>query len=227
LAVDAPAGRYGGRPDARRPGAGAIRARRSAHTGRECATDRRAISALHLRGGGRTGHSVLRHEISNCARLAVDAFLSARVAAPCAERPLPPAPYNPANLSALSPVALRGRTGRTLAAVYLTLDALWRDRDYEFSDWYVNHRTGSFGGLRGGYASVMHHSIDMHAIETIRGVRLPGRVIDPGTGTLIISGRTSGRLTLTRGRVSGTLGGRRIRSRLQPDEEIRHSLGRS
>lgn len=117
------------------------------------------------------------------------------------------------DVSALTPVAAPGRAGRTLAAVYLTIDAARRDRDNVFSRLFSKHRAVLIGGLRAGRARVTRQSVDLRAYETVRGVQVSSKLTDTGNGEFVVTGRSAGKLHLRRGRVTGTLGGHRIVSR--------------
>jgi hypothetical protein len=74
----------------------------------------------------------------------------------------------------------------------------------------------TFGGLRGGTATVRGRALTLRGYEVVRGVRVSGRVSlrrgSIGTGTLTVSGPEAapGTLRLTATRITGTLGGRRV-----------------
>ncbi len=158
-----------------------------------------------------TGHSVLRNELSGCGRDAVLALLRARPVRQCSPRPKPFVParaYVPADLRDVGAVGARGRAGRTLGAVYYTLDGVWQDRANLFG-WYDVRGTTQIPGLRRGYSDASRTVLTLHGVEVIRGVRVSGRIDDHRTGRLSVRGPQTARGTLTfrRGRVTGTLGG--------------------
>jgi hypothetical protein len=146
-----------------------------------------------------TGHSVLRYEMGMCGRLAVDAFLSARTAAPCTSPRWPAAPYRPPRMA-------------TLPAVRETIAALRRDTAGAFSEWIHRQRAYNVPGLRAGYALATRHWLRLHGVAWFRGVRLTGRISDAGNGRLAVAGH--GTLRARQGRLTGTLDGRRVVSRL-------------
>jgi hypothetical protein len=84
-----------------------------------------------------------------------------------------PAPYRPADLADVTPVRVRGRAGRTLGAVLLTLEASFRDRDgslYWFDDLPV------LPSLRAGDVVPSRRVLRLRRSETVRGVRVSGRL---------------------------------------------------
>jgi len=165
------------------------------------------------------GHSVLDGFPRTCGLRAVDDFFGGRALRKCPprRREFPPVPIAPRSLSELAPqVGVRGRAGRTVSAVGLTLvDAL----DHIFSaamlasaDQDVLH----VGGLRAGYARAGLRTLELHGMEYVPGVRVTGtlRVAREPHGVLRVTGRSAarGRLVLRRdGSVIGRLGGRRVR----------------
>jgi pimeloyl-ACP methyl ester carboxylesterase len=163
-----------------------------------------------------TGHGSLPSP-PRCAKRALAQFLAgARVSARCSfgapPRALMPWPRSP---TALRRVALQrgssGASGRTLAAVALTLDDLDR---YARA---ISAPPGtSLGGLRGGFARLRSAGgISLTRLEFVPGVLVTGSLTGSG-GVLRISGRaaSAGRLSVTRdGRIAGVLGGRMVRGR--------------
>jgi hypothetical protein len=166
------------------------------------------------------GHSVLDGFPRTCGIRAVDDFFSGRALRKCPprRREFPPVPIAPRRLSELAPqIGVRGRPGRTITAVGLTLiDAL----EHVFSaamlaspDQDVLH----VGGLRAGYARAGLRTLEFHRMEYVPGVRVSGtlRVASREPhGVLRVTGRAAagGRLVLRRdGSVRGRLGGRRVR----------------
>ena len=165
------------------------------------------------------GHSVLDGFPRTCGLRAVDDFFSGRALRKCPprRREFPPVPIAPRKLSELAPqVGVRGRPGRTVSAVGLTLiDAL----DHIFSaavlaspDQDVLH----VGGLRAGYARAGLRTLELHGMEYVPGVRVSGtlRIAREPHGVLRVTGGAAsrGRLVLRRdGSVVGRLGGKRVR----------------
>ena len=113
----------------------------------------------------------------------------------------------------------RGRPGRTLTAVELTIfdgdealtTAVYSDRGF-----------ARVGGLRAGWAhdhwtpSLRRPRITLHGYSYVRGVRVTGRIdgLARRHGKLRVTGRAAARGTLTLhrdGSLSGRLGGRPVR----------------
>jgi pimeloyl-ACP methyl ester carboxylesterase len=172
-----------------------------------------------------TGHSTLTADFSNCARRAAGAFMrGARVAARCRGRSAPFFAFPPAPLSLdeLRPVrGVPGVRGRAISAVELTLF----DVTVEFLSSLLAGDSLDLrgGGLRGGRWSlnldVRRPTLKLHAVEYLPGVRVSGELRDVGTrrerASLQVSGpRTpDGVLRISRGSISGELGGERVRVR--------------
>ena len=123
---------------------------------------------------------------------------------------MPATPLPPASLAAVKPLrGVRGRAGRTAAAVGLTLD----DLVFSLSPAFLSY---SGGGLRGGSFAVRGGRVIVHRFEAIRGVWISG-VARRRVLRLRVGGRAAahGRVELRAGgRLSGRLGGRRIDTRL-------------
>ncbi len=135
------------------------------------------------------GHSVLTQDRSGCAVERVASFLAGQGAASCASRSkpvLPAAAYYPASLS-----ALRG----PLQAVEITLEQLQRERakravrvaDDE-TGLYRGSGTRYYTGLRRGYATERDGRLRLRELESIRGVRVSGKLTTAGHGRLSLSG---------------------------------------
>jgi hypothetical protein len=72
------------------------------------------------------------------------------------------------------------------------------------------------GGLRGGRYYETRNAIALRDVVFIPGVHVTGQVTEGGTATLQISGKSAarGHIRISRGRVTGVLGGGPIRGRL-------------
>ncbi len=168
-----------------------------------------------------TGHSVLGSDFSGCAQAAVSAFFAGAPVQPCAAgtnlfSPTPVAPRRLAYVHA--PTGLRGKPGRTLAAV---LDAIVDlDRQVVAATLQAESELpsgSSFGGLRGGYARLTSTVATLRGFSFVNGVALTGafpvRNHELQPATIRISGASAAggtvRLSADK-RVSGTLGGRRF-----------------
>jgi pimeloyl-ACP methyl ester carboxylesterase len=168
-----------------------------------------------------TGHSVLGSDFSGCAAGAVTAFFSSVPVSACTitTNVFAPTPVSPTRLAYLpAPVGLRGRPGRTLTAVLDTLVDLSRQvisatlqADQELPS------GSSFGGLRGGYATLTQVSVRLRRYSFVSGVALSGSFpvtegqLQPATIAIGGSAASHGRVRFTLHRfVTGTLGGRRF-----------------
>jgi pimeloyl-ACP methyl ester carboxylesterase len=156
-----------------------------------------------------TGHSTVS-DPRTCSRKAIDRFI--------AGRPLPKSPCKriptgiPAVLGAPESItSLRGigglptKIGRTVNAVRATFADLAL---------LVSLQT-SGGGLRGGSWRVSGNRLVLRSYEAVRGVTVSGTL--GNTATLRIGGSKAAHGTLTlrsRGRITGTLSGRRISLRV-------------
>jgi pimeloyl-ACP methyl ester carboxylesterase len=143
------------------------------------------------------GHAVLAADPSRCGLRALVAFSTARpVATACTRVPtrVPAAAIPPASLDDVTPVhGLPDATGRTLAAVRLTLDDLA----------FAAAVSDEGGGLRGGSYRPSGRHVRLRALEAVSGVRLTGRL-----ARLRVTGPVSGTLRVAGGRLRGRLGGR-------------------
>lgn len=169
-----------------------------------------------------TGHSVLGSDFSGCAAAALSAFFSGLPVSACTSTTdaFAPTPVSPTRLAYLStPRGLRGRPGRTLTAVLDTLVDLSRQvisatlqADQELPS------GSSFGGLRGGYATLAPGSVRLVRYSFVSGVALSGTFpvsegqLQPATIAIGGSAAARGRVAFTlHSYVSGRLGGRRFR----------------
>lgn len=164
------------------------------------------------------GHSVFGNDASQgCARQAVRGFLLAprhprhpRHPRGCRRVELPtPAGLPPTAFADVRPVPpLRGKAGRTLRAVELTLGDVV----------FALQLSSNGGGLRGGSFIRGAHGLLLRSVEYVPGVRISASESDHGSHVLLrISGAGShGTLTLARnGRVRGRLGAQRVSTRLK------------
>ncbi len=165
------------------------------------------------------GHSVLDGFPRSCGLRTVDDFFSNRPLRRCAprRREFPPVQVAPRALSEVPPQSgIRGRPGRTVFAVALTLvDAL----DQIFSAALItspDQDVVHVGGLRDGYARAGLRSLELHGVEFVPGVRVSGTLdMTRGVrGVLRVTGRSAARGRLVfrpDGSVRGRLGGKRVR----------------
>jgi pimeloyl-ACP methyl ester carboxylesterase len=181
------------------------------------------IPGAELFVAANTGHSVLGTELSGCAAGAVAAFFASAPLPACTPRPNPfrPTPVPPTRLAAITPVhGVGGRAGRTLAAVQDELVDLRRQIVGAAIQLGQAVPGGArFGGLRGGRALVVHGGVRLSSLSYVPGVTLSGSVpasalLSKGTGVVELrvggSAAAHGRLRLTGGRATGTLGGHHI-----------------
>jgi pimeloyl-ACP methyl ester carboxylesterase len=162
------------------------------------------------------GHAVLGSDFSGCADLRVRSWLRGdRVAQRCPRVPtgIPASGVPPASFSQLRPArGMRGDVGRTVAAIDATLD----DVLLALTLGIENPDRGS--GLRGGTFRVVRHGMILRRIRVVPGVVVSGRPRRSGVLRLRVSGRrgSDGTVLLSRsGRLTGRLGGRRVRTRLR------------
>jgi pimeloyl-ACP methyl ester carboxylesterase len=144
-----------------------------------------------------TGHSVVGSDLTGCAAKAVTAFFSGVPVRPCTSQTdvLRPTPVTPTAIKDVRPPhGLPGLPGKTLVAVNETLVDLDRQVITATIQADVSRlpNGASFGGLRGGYASISSSSLSLHHLAFVPGVEL--------TGTFPIRDR---KLLATRIRVSG------------------------
>jgi pimeloyl-ACP methyl ester carboxylesterase len=164
-----------------------------------------------------TGHGVLPNPPA-CVKRALAQFFAAQpVTARCVFGPPPPhlrpLAVAPRSLGAVAPASgVGGRSGRTLAAVGLTL----ADIAGQVSSFALSPRS-SVGGLRGGSVRMgADGRISLRRTEYVPGVSVDGRLGAPG-GTLVVGGRAAapGRLLISRGgAVRGVLGGFAVHGRI-------------
>ncbi len=187
----------------------------------------RAIAAqipdAHLLVAPNTGHSVLSTESTPCAREALRAQFADKAIVPCPAVPpspfLQPTPLPPDLLSAV-PVAhgYRGRVGRTLQAVKLTLADFSRQLLLRLLETLSSSHTPSVsslssGGLRAGWAQPATGGLDFHDYTYVPGVSVSGAV-KAESAKLRIGGSAAAHGTLRLGshhELVGMLDGQRVR----------------
>jgi pimeloyl-ACP methyl ester carboxylesterase len=161
------------------------------------------------------GHSVLGGDPSGCARAAIAQFFREGTATACPRsRPLVPPLALPARrLGDLPTTArVRGTAGRTLTAVLRTRD----DALAAALGAQIEGRTTRVGGVRGGVIALRGDDVVLRDVQWMRGVRVTGTFAgDRPTARVRVRGSGArGSLTFHRdGRVTGRLGGRRVRIR--------------
>ena len=172
-----------------------------------------------------TGHSALGSDLSGCIERAFTRFfLGRRLPGPCRgarRRPKPTLPV-PASLAEVRRIpGVPGRRGRSLRAVILTLNDVFDDYSFGFLSGFSSGLVSRGAGLRGGRWVVRADgALALHGIRFVPGVRVSGRLAralaSRQRGRLRVSGPATpdGRLVLRGRRISGRLGGRRVRARL-------------
>jgi pimeloyl-ACP methyl ester carboxylesterase len=186
----------------------------------------RAVAAqipdAHLIVVPNTGHSVLGTEPTSCAREALQAMFAGQTVKQCRPMP-PPALYRPTPLPPQRlkdvPAAhgYRGRPGRTLTAVTLTLADFSRQLllaalESGGASALLGAGKLDVGGLRAGWAQVSGSTVRLHGYTYVPGVRVSGTV-GAGSVTLQIGGRAAADGTLRLGahrQLVGVLGGEHV-----------------
>jgi pimeloyl-ACP methyl ester carboxylesterase len=180
------------------------------------------IPAAHLLVVPYTGHSVLTNEPTPCAREALFAMFASRPIKQCRTSPPPPflqpPPLPPARLADVAPAAgNRGRPGRTLQSVVLTLGDFIRQFELQLLETLSSgglsqmHSLRS-GGLRAGWAQFTPRALTFHGYSYVPGVTVSG-TISSGKVRLSIGGSAAARGALRLGphhALVGVLGGRRV-----------------
>jgi pimeloyl-ACP methyl ester carboxylesterase len=189
----------------------------------------RAVAAqipdAHLLVVPNTGHAVLEDEPTSCARKALQAMFTGGVGvhsiAPCPTGPaasplLRPPPVAPARLADVAPAhGYRGRDGRTLRAVALTIADFGRQLSLQLLEASVSLNLSSLssGGLRAGWGELTKAGMSFHGYSYVPGVTLSG-TIKAERLTLRVSGAAAAHGTLHLGphkALVGELGGQRVR----------------
>jgi pimeloyl-ACP methyl ester carboxylesterase len=167
-----------------------------------------------------TGHSVLSGESGSCASDALKAFFAAKPIVACKPTPLSlalrPEPLPPPKLADVGPVhGYRGRAGRTLQALRLTLG------DFGIQLALHLQATGpaesidalEVGGLRSGWAHLHSDSLTFHSYSFVPGMIISG-TLKGETADLVVSGSTAAHGTLrngSHGSLVGSLDGHSVR----------------
>lgn len=185
------------------------------------------------------GHSVLGSDVSGCAIKAVEQFFKTdRVQSNCGsvkdpfervellEEQIPPFPgfiaykVPPTQLNSLKPIrGVPGIYGRTLEAVELTLKDMNDAMDQVFVDLLLSDVSDSspqrIGGLRGGSIALYPRSLRfrVRGYEYVSGVTVSGLLDDSEDFTVRVGGSAAAKGTLhfTAHRITGRLGGKRIK----------------
>ena len=166
-----------------------------------------------------TGHSVLGSDFSGCAMDAVNAFFEGATIHACATsiNEFSPTPLSPTSLDHVKPMTgLRGRPARTLTAVLETMTDLARQVIGAALEADQRLPSGSsFGGLRGGYASIGASAVRLAHFSFVPGVQISGTFpirngkLQPATVAVLGAEAAHGSVRLAAGeRVAGTLGDR-------------------
>jgi hypothetical protein len=172
-----------------------------------------------------TGHSAIGSDFYGCTQRAFARFIQDRpVPAACRRRShaFPAEPPPPRRLSAILPLrGTPGIRGRTLAAMKLTLRDVAEDSltALVFGPDETDRARG--GGLRAGHYSIgSDGALELHGVAYVPGVAVTGRIERflerRESGRLRIGGRAAahGVLRVDRFRITGRLGGRRVRGDL-------------
>jgi pimeloyl-ACP methyl ester carboxylesterase len=171
-----------------------------------------------------TGHSVLTTEPTSCAREALNALFAQKTVKACP--PAPPSPLlrppalPPERLAAVAPThGYRGRTGRTLQAVTLTLADFSRQLLLRLLETASSGGIGALnlagldsGGLRAGWAQLSAGGVHFHDYTYVPGVSISGTVKAESV-TLRIGGSAAARGTLRLGahhKLVGVLAGQHV-----------------
>ena len=171
-----------------------------------------------------TGHSALGSDFSGCTDRAFARFFQERgVPARCrGRREFLPSPPPPRRLASVQPLTgTSGVRGRTLAAVKLTLRDVAEDSITELIFDPEDPDIARGGGLRAGHYRIDgDNTLSLEGLAFVPGVTLSGRLEHFSErrerGRLRVSGRAAphGLLRIERFAVRGTLGGRRVRAKL-------------
>ena len=179
-----------------------------------------------------TGHSALGSDFSGCTDRAFARFFQERTVptrCPGARRPFQPSPPPPRRLAHVQPLGrTSGLRGRTLAAVKLTLRDVAEDAITELIFDPDDPDIARGGGLRAGHYRIDgQNTLELDGVAFVPGVTLSGRLQHFGErrerGRLRVGGRAAphGLLRLERQHARGTLGGRRVRVRLNARTAVR------
>jgi pimeloyl-ACP methyl ester carboxylesterase len=160
------------------------------------------------------GHAIIGADTSGCGHRQLMRFLAGkpvRARCPRVKTGVPETAVPPASFAAVVPPAgLSGRVGRTAGAIDATLDyvSLALSPAIDFN--------GRGGGLRGG-SYQLRRRLSLDDVVVVPGVRVSGRQQRGGSLRLRVAGPAAARGTVEvsrRGRLTGRLGGRRVRAQL-------------
>jgi pimeloyl-ACP methyl ester carboxylesterase len=143
------------------------------------------IPGSHLLVVPNVGHSVLSDDLTDCSRDALLALFAGTQIKPCRTAPPPPllrpTPLPPRRLAEVAPArGSRGKPGRTLAAVALTLGDF--DRQLELQALSQLGSSGQepasldVGGLRAGWAGLTAGKLLLHDYSYVPGVTVSGEI---------------------------------------------------
>jgi pimeloyl-ACP methyl ester carboxylesterase len=157
------------------------------------------------------GHDVIDGVVGQpCAWGQAREFLSGAAVGDCPGHELAPpvAPIAPRSLGAVAPLTRPGGTaGRALHAVGMTID-----------DFFLTPGASIVPGLRAGRAYVSATGLRFDGFTYVPRLTVNGRLTPKKgrlSGTLRVTGSVTGTLRVTANRISGRLGGRRVRARLK------------
>jgi pimeloyl-ACP methyl ester carboxylesterase len=173
-----------------------------------------------------TGHSAIGSDFAGCALRAFARFLQRRPVprgCPHVRKAFPAEPPPPGRLADVRQLrGTSGPRGRTLAAVKLTLRDVAEDSLTELIFDPHDPDIARGGGLRAGHYRIdSENALELRGVAYVPGVTLSGRIRNflarRQSGRLRVGGRAAphGRLAIRRFRVSGRLGGRRVRGDLR------------
>jgi pimeloyl-ACP methyl ester carboxylesterase len=184
------------------------------------------IPGSHLLVVPNTGHSVLGGDPSECSHEALEALFAGRPIKPCtgaiaaiAAPFLRLAPLPPARLADVRATGGdRGRAGRTLEAVMLTVGDFARQLALQVVATLVSGNGGAgqaalrVGGLRAGWAAITQAGVRFGNYSYVPGVTISGRITS-GSVELRVGGPSAARGTLRLGphhTLTGLLGGKHV-----------------
>jgi hypothetical protein len=167
----------------------------------------------HLLVAPGTGHSVLTQDFSFCTQRAVASWiLTGTIRASC-PRPNPLIAVVPAFVTKLAALPGKADAGKTIAAAQRTI------RDAEGA-WFTAAGFGSnapVAGLYGGKIVQRSNGFDLVGYSSVPGVRLTGKLTVAQfhlplqfNGSVTVAGPVTGKLTLAKDVLRGTVGGRKV-----------------
>lgn len=172
-----------------------------------------------------SGHDVFDSDTTGCVARAVRRLFAGRaVGDPCRGKSVEPplAPVPPRSLAAVRAVpGLPGARGRVLRAA---VEAIADSQQTSDESYYAGFSGGGGGGLRSGHFESFSlgaaTGLQLHHVAFVPGVAVTGTIGAAGSqlaGRLRVAAPRglSGRLAFHGSRVSGTLGGRRVRTTLR------------